>query len=41
MAPKGRDEAAFEFPMAWVRHHDRYGADPVESSHKLPDEETA
>jgi predicted dithiol-disulfide oxidoreductase (DUF899 family) len=27
LAPKGRDENALEFPMAWVRHHDRYGAD--------------
>ncbi|MBL8266520.1 DUF899 domain-containing protein [Steroidobacter sp.] len=24
IAPKGRDEGALEFPMAWVRHHDRY-----------------
>jgi len=23
--PKGRDEAALPFTMAWVRHHDRYG----------------
>jgi predicted dithiol-disulfide oxidoreductase (DUF899 family) len=22
--PKGRDEDAFPYPMAWVRHHDRY-----------------
>lgn len=22
--PKGRDEAELSFPMAWVRHHDRY-----------------
>jgi predicted dithiol-disulfide oxidoreductase (DUF899 family) len=22
--PKGRDEDSFPFPMAWVRHHDRY-----------------
>jgi predicted dithiol-disulfide oxidoreductase (DUF899 family) len=22
--PKGRDEAGLPFPMAWVRHHDRY-----------------
>lgn len=22
--PKGRDEAELAFPMAWVRHHDRY-----------------
>jgi predicted dithiol-disulfide oxidoreductase (DUF899 family) len=41
IAPKGRDEARFEFPMAWVRHHDRYGVDADESSHQLPDEETA
>jgi predicted dithiol-disulfide oxidoreductase (DUF899 family) len=40
MAPKGRDEDGFEFPMAWVRHHDRYGAD-AESSHNIHDEETA
>jgi predicted dithiol-disulfide oxidoreductase (DUF899 family) len=24
MAPKGRDEDQFAFPMQWVRHHDRY-----------------
>jgi predicted dithiol-disulfide oxidoreductase (DUF899 family) len=24
MAPKGRDEDQLSFPMAWVRHHDRY-----------------
>ena len=23
-APKGRDEDSFSFPMAWIRHHDRY-----------------
>lgn len=22
---KGRDESSFPYPMAWVRHHDRYG----------------
>ncbi len=27
LAPKGRDEDALAFPMAWVRHHDRYGDD--------------
>ena len=27
MTPKGRDEDALSYPMAWVRHHDRYGAD--------------
>jgi predicted dithiol-disulfide oxidoreductase (DUF899 family) len=24
LTPKGRDEDALPFPMAWVRHHDRY-----------------
>jgi len=23
--PKGRDEAGLPWPMAWLRHHDRYG----------------
>ena len=27
IAPKGRNEAQFEWPMQWVRHHDKY-ADP-------------
>ncbi|HSA82102.1 MAG TPA: thioredoxin family protein [Geminicoccaceae bacterium] len=26
LAPKGRDEADLPWTMAWVRHHDRYGA---------------
>jgi predicted dithiol-disulfide oxidoreductase (DUF899 family) len=26
MVPKGRDEAGLPWPMAWVRHHDKYGA---------------
>jgi predicted dithiol-disulfide oxidoreductase (DUF899 family) len=26
LVPKGRNEAGLPFPMAWVRHHDRYGA---------------
>jgi predicted dithiol-disulfide oxidoreductase (DUF899 family) len=25
MTPKGRDEDKLSYPMAWVRHHDRYG----------------
>jgi predicted dithiol-disulfide oxidoreductase (DUF899 family) len=25
ITPKGRDEEGLPFPMAWVRHHDRYG----------------
>jgi predicted dithiol-disulfide oxidoreductase (DUF899 family) len=24
LVPKGRDESGLSFPMAWVRHHDRY-----------------
>ncbi|HLZ05992.1 MAG TPA: DUF899 domain-containing protein [Bradyrhizobium sp.] len=24
LVPKGRDEAAFDFPMRWVRRHDQY-----------------
>jgi predicted dithiol-disulfide oxidoreductase (DUF899 family) len=24
LAPRGRDEDGLDFPMAWVRHHDRY-----------------
>ena len=24
LTPKGRDEDSFSFPMAWIRHHDRY-----------------
>ncbi len=27
IVPRGRDEAALPFTMAWVRHHDRYGED--------------
>ena len=27
LAPKGRDEAALPWTMAWVRHHDRYEDD--------------
>jgi hypothetical protein len=27
LVPKGRDEDALEFPMGWLRHHDRYGTD--------------
>ena len=27
LAPKGRDEAALPWTMAWVRHHDRYADD--------------
>lgn len=29
LTPRGRDEAALPYPMAWIRHHDRYEAAPV------------
>jgi predicted dithiol-disulfide oxidoreductase (DUF899 family) len=29
LAPKGRDEAALKFTMAWVRHHDKYVDDKL------------
>lgn len=25
LVPKGRDEDGLPYPMAWIRHHDRYG----------------
>jgi predicted dithiol-disulfide oxidoreductase (DUF899 family) len=28
LVPKGRNEHGLPFPMAWVRHHDRYEGDP-------------
>jgi len=30
IAPKGRDEAGLAWPMAWVRHHDRYDGAAVD-----------
>lgn len=32
LTPKGRDEAALPWSMAWVRHHDRYEAAETESA---------
>lgn len=29
MVPKGRDEEGLPWPMAWVRHHDRYGVTSI------------
>jgi predicted dithiol-disulfide oxidoreductase (DUF899 family) len=29
LVPKGRDEGKLPFPMAWVRHHDRYDPQPA------------
>jgi predicted dithiol-disulfide oxidoreductase (DUF899 family) len=31
LAPKGRDEAGLAWPMAWVRHHDRYDGAEVDA----------
>jgi len=31
LVPKGRDEAGLEYPMEWVRYHDRYDA-PVSAA---------
>ena len=31
MTAKGRDEGGLSYPMAWVRHHDRYGDGTVAS----------
>jgi predicted dithiol-disulfide oxidoreductase (DUF899 family) len=32
LAPKGRDEGSLAWSMAWVRHHDRYDGDAVDST---------
>ncbi|HEY4985456.1 MAG TPA: thioredoxin family protein [Bradyrhizobium sp.] len=32
LAPKGRDEQGLAWPMAWVRHHDRYDGAVVDSA---------
>ena len=29
LTPRGRDEDGLSYPMAWVRHHDRYDPAPV------------
>ncbi len=34
MVPKGRDEDALPFPMAWIRHHDRYGTNTFADADK-------
>jgi predicted dithiol-disulfide oxidoreductase (DUF899 family) len=36
LTPKGRDEGGLPFPMAWVRHHDRYAHDHGASSTPQP-----
>lgn len=32
LLPKGRDEDALPYTMAWVRHHDRYEAAPAQAA---------
>jgi predicted dithiol-disulfide oxidoreductase (DUF899 family) len=32
LTPKGRDEDALDYPMAWVRHHDRYEPLPANAA---------
>lgn len=32
IVPKGRDEDALPFTMAWIRYHDRYGDDLLRST---------
>lgn len=34
LVPKGRDEEGLAFTMAWVRHHDRYGAEVGSAAHE-------
>ncbi len=36
LVPKGRDEDALAFTMAWVRHHDRYGNDYIVDPKEQP-----
>jgi predicted dithiol-disulfide oxidoreductase (DUF899 family) len=31
LVPKGRDEEGLPYTMAWIRHHDRYGAEELQS----------
>jgi predicted dithiol-disulfide oxidoreductase (DUF899 family) len=31
LVPKGRDEDALPYTMAWIRHHDRYGTEELQS----------
>jgi predicted dithiol-disulfide oxidoreductase (DUF899 family) len=43
LAPKGRDEGGLAWPMAWVRHHDRYDGAAVDAkaSYQQPKSEGA
>lgn len=37
IVPKGRDEAGLPFPMAWVRHHDKYETQPARPEVSWPE----
>ncbi len=41
LMPKGRDEAALPFPMAWIKHHDRYEAAEAKASGCCAEEASA
>lgn len=41
VAPKGRDEDGLAWPMAWVRHHDKYGEGYVVDASSLYEEPKA
>jgi predicted dithiol-disulfide oxidoreductase (DUF899 family) len=35
LTPKGRDEDGLPYPMAWVRHHDKYSDGKLVGLEKL------
>jgi predicted dithiol-disulfide oxidoreductase (DUF899 family) len=41
LAPKGRDEGGLAWPMAWVRHHDRYDGAAVDAKATYQQPKTA
>jgi predicted dithiol-disulfide oxidoreductase (DUF899 family) len=41
LTPKGRDEAALPFPMAWIKHHDSYAGGEQAAPKPAPVEATA
>ena len=41
LAPKGRDEDDLAWPMAWVRHHDRYEGSVVDPKASYQQPKTA
>jgi predicted dithiol-disulfide oxidoreductase (DUF899 family) len=41
LAPKGRDEGGLAWPMAWVRHHDRYDGAVIDAKATYQQPKTA